>query len=792
LKRVAIATLAAWLLLVSASVAVVARTGLSTDLQAFLPGAPTPAQEVLVDQLRDGLVSRLILVAIEGDEPSALAELSQRVVARLADDPAFVYVDNGSGDRLPETRAFLLEHRYLLSPAVTEGHFTAEKLRSALETQLQLLGSSMGMLTASLLRSDPTGEFLAIVDRFDARSQPAVRNGVWFNAAGTRALLVAQTSAPGFDIDAQQTAVAHIVGAYDEAREVFGVTTAKLITVGPGVFAVQIRDAIKTDAIRVTTAAALAIAALLLFIMRSLRALALILVPVSSGALAGIAAVALWFGDVHGITIGFGATLIGESVDYAIYLLAGATRGQRPETTLTRIWPTLRLGVLTSVVGTSALLFSGFPGLAQLALFSVCGLVVALAVTRWVVPLLMPKNFSVEWFQRWEAVLGRLVQRLPTVSTPLLAIVVVCAAWLIYEGGTPWNDDFESLSPVPRAAKELDREIRKELGAPDVRQLIVVRGVDQESTLQIAEAVGRVLDKNVSAEVFSGYDSPAIYLPSEKTQQGRRGAIPDERVLRANLSKAMSGLPFKSGVFEDFILQVEDARTAPLLSRRDLAATPFAVRVDSLLVQQRGGWYAMLPLLEVSKPTALTAALAGFDPQQVMLLDLKAETNALYRGYRVQILTFAVIGVIAIVMLLLAALRSVRRCLAVVMPVFAAVIVSVAILVAAGTELNMFHLVAMLLVIGVGTNYTLFFDRAVQAESHRGRIYVSLLTCNLSTVLGFGVIALASTPILSAIGTTVAIGAALSLLFGAAFARRYAAADKPSAPAAQSAPDDQR
>jgi predicted exporter len=133
-----------------------------------------------------------------------------------------------------------------------------------------------------------------------------------------------------------------------------------------------------------------------------------------------------------------------------------------------------------------------------------------------------------------------------------------------------------------------------------------------------------------------------------------------------------------------------------------------------------------------------------------------------------------------------------RRALAVVMPVVAAIIVSVAILTATGAALNMFHLVAMLLVIGVGTNYTLFFDRAVQHESHSGRIYVSLLTCNLSTVMGFGVIALASTPILAAIGSTVAIGAALSLLFGAVFMHRYVPDGAASAPDPESAPENQR
>ena len=776
MNRIAAAILAGWMIFVGTCVWVVARSGFSTDLQAFLPAAPTPTQQVLVDQLRDGLVSRLILVGIEGDEQPVLAALSREVAARLADDPAFVYLNNGGEDGLDADAAFLMEHRYLLSTAVTQEHFNETNLRRALQAQLDLLASSMGALTGRLLSSDPTGEFLSIIERYESRNRPQTIEGVWFNATGNRALLIAQTGSPGFDIDAQQAAVMRIGAAFDAAAAGLGETDAFLVTVGPGVFAAQIRHAIKDDAIRVTSLAALAIAGLLLFVMRSLRALALILVPVATGALAGIAAVALAFGVVHGITVGFGATLIGESVDYAIHLLVGSVRGQRPEATLARIWPTLRLGVLTSIAGSAALLFSGFPGLAQLGLFSISGLVVALLVTRWVVPLLLPRDFSVDVTARWGTVLNGVVRRLHIARLPALVLVMICAVWLLSKGGASWNDNLESLSPVSSAAKALDREIRADLGAPDVRNLIVVRGVDQEATLQTSEAVGRVLDSLVATEVLSGYESPALYLPSQAAQRARQEAIPEEPVLRANLARAAQGLPFKQGIFESFIQQARSAKRAQPLTRRDLASTALAAQVDNLLLSRRGVWYAMLPLLNVMQPDKLAAALSRFDPQQVLLLDLKVETDALYQGYRVQILTYALIGAIGIVMLLLAALRSVRRCVAVVMPVVAALIVSIAVLVAVGTELTMFHLVAMLLVIGVGTNYTLFFDRAIVQESQSGRIYVSLVTCNLSTVLGFGLIGLASTPVLTAIGTTVSIGAALSLLFGAIFMLRVPSA----------------
>lgn len=772
MRRAPLAALVVWLALVGACVAVVARAGFSTDLQAFLPAAPTPAQQVLVDQLRDGVVSRLMLIAIEGPDEALLAELSHDVVDALAGDTAFVYVHNGSEDRIEQDGAFLMAHRYLLSPGVHEDRFSVEGLRQALHTQLGLLSSSMGALAGRLIARDPTGEFLGMVEKFEARVRPDTRRGVWFNTAGNRALLIAQTQSPGFDIDGQQAALARVQAVFAEARERSG-ADVRLIAVGPGVFAAQVRDAIKADAIRVTTAATVAIFGLLLFVLRSLRALGLILVPVATGALAGIAAVSLGFGQVHGITIGFGATLIGESVDYAIHLLvarSASAGGESPATDrLAGIWPTLRLGVMTSVVGSAALLFSGFPGLAQLGLFSIVGLVVALAVTRWVVPVLVPENFGVKRLDSLGPMLVFMAQRARAARVPALLLVAICAAWLVIEGGAVWNDRFESLSPISEHDKALDREIRAELGAPDVRNLIVVHGIDEEATLQIAESVGNALDAVVARGSLAGYDSPARYLPSEAVQRARQQSIPDEARLRQNLAQAVSGMPFKTGVFESFIREVQQAKQAPLLTRAQLASTGLATQVDALLVERRGAWYAILPLQQVAQPSEVAAALSRFDPRQVMLVDLKVETDALYQGYRTQIVTFSVIGAAAIVVLLIAAMRSLRRSLAVVLPIGAALVVTLAVLTAAGVQLTMFHVVAMLLVVGVGSNYTLFFDQALQRQVQAENTYVALAACNLSTVLGFGLIGLAATPVLAAIGTTVAIGAALSLLFGAVF-----------------------
>ena len=754
-----------WLGFVIACAIIVARSQYGADLAAFLPSSPSPTQRFLVDELREGVVSRLVLVGIEGGEQGKLAALSQSLAARLEKDERFVYVANGAQDSLRADGEFLLRNRYLLSPAVNAERFTADGIRRGLEQQLDLLTSPTSMLVGNLLPRDPTGEMLQMIDRLQGQGGPDKREGVWFSADGGRALLVAQTRAAGFDIDAQEQAVARIRAAFQDALVEQKEQSARMVVTGPGVFAVESRAGIQRDAMRLSILGTLLVSTILLFVYRSVRVLALTLVPVVSGALSGIAVVSLAFGSVHGVTLGFGATLIGEAVDYAIYLFTNTAPGSTPKTTLQRIWPTLRLGMLTSVCGFGAMLFSGFPGLSQLGLFSIAGLIVAVSVTRWVLPELVPAGYHVKTAASLGPALMRVLGHAQRLRIPLVLLVIAATTWLAIRGESVWDDELSSLSPVPLPLQRLDQQMRADLGAPDVGPLVVVRGDSEQAVLERAEQVGATLAGLQAGGVLAGFDSPAFYLPSATAQRTRQQAIPDAATLKRNLADAAAGLPFRRGTFAHFVEDAQEAKRRAPLTAQDLAGTGLGLKLQALLAQRPGGWYAMLPLRKVSDMHALVAGLAKHDGSRVALLDMKRELDGLYRGYRLRALGFAVLGVVAIVVLLMLTLRSLRRSWDVIAPLAAAVLVTAGILLATGARLNIFHLVALLLVVGVGSNYTLFFERGNPGSADPQRTATSVLFCNLSTVIGFGVLGFASTPVLSAIGTTVAIGAFLSLLF---------------------------
>ncbi|BAN36562.1 hypothetical protein SCD_n02762 [Sulfuricella denitrificans skB26] len=767
-----------WLAFILACGIVISRSQFTTDLSAFFPRSPTPEQQLLLEQIRDGLASRLILVGIAGADAPTRARLSKQIAQRLRADPDFVSVNNGEPVSAERDRAFLFNNRYLLSPAVTPARFSVDGLHAALSDSIDLLASPAGLLVKSLLPRDPSGEMVQLLGQLNSGNRPRMDDGAWASRDGARALMLMQTRASGSDIDAQQRAMAAIQLAFDTAA---GATpAAKLVMTGPGVFSVTSRDAIKSQVSRLSLISVALIATLLLLVYRSFTALALGFLPVISGALAGVAAVSLGFGTVHGITLGFGTALIGEAVDYSIYLFVqsdqggSGERGSDQQNWIKRFWPTIRLGVLTSIFGFASLLLSGFPGLAQLGLYSIAGLIAAATVTRFVLPHLLPTKFYVHDVSAIGLALSRLVLRAAALRWLAAFLLLVACAILVQHRAGLWDDKISSLSPVSQADVALDASLRADMGASDVRYLVMASGASREAVLQSAEQVSALLQTQVDQGELGGFESPSRYLPSTATQRARQASLPTPAELETRLAQAVQGLPVRAPLFAPFLADVAAARNQPLLQATDLEQTSMAMAVDALLIQQKTHWSAILPLTAPDgadiNASRIRAVLSATGLPNVLFVDMKAEADRLYSGYLHEAILLSLGGLFAIIGLLLWIFRSPLHVVRLIAPLAAAVVTVTAGLAVFGQQLIILHLVGLLLVVAVGSNYALFFDRADCLVSPR--TLASMLFANLTTVAGFGLLAFSNVSILQAMGVTVAPGVILALIYSAIFAKQ--------------------
>ncbi len=794
-RRVSVAI---WLLLLAGAAWIIAHARFTADLSAFLPTRATAAQQALVDELREGVASRLILIDIDGGDGPQRAHVSEQLAESLRASASFSSANNGRVASSAADQKFVFDHRYLLSERVSPGRFTVEGLHAAISDSIDSLAMPTGFLQKDLLLADPTGETLQVLEQLTPDSGPRYSNGVWVSADGSEALLVAQTRASGGDTNGQELAVgaiesefARLSASSRSAVTPLGPPALRLRMSGPGVFAVRARATIIHESIRLSVISCVLIATLLLLVYRSLRTLVLGLLPVVSGALAGAAAVALGFGVIHGVTLGFGVTLIGESVDYSVYLLIQARRGANgnaADAWIAGFWPTVRLGLLTSVCGFASLLPSAFPGLAQLGLYSMAGLVAAAAVTRYVLPSLLPENWTARPLDGLGRRFARAIESLQHYRQLLWLVPVAAVAIVAVHRNALWNRDIAALSPVSASEQQFDTRLRSSLGAPDVRDLIIVSASDVESALQASEAVGAHLASLVESGDLGGFETPARYLPSLEMQRQRRAALPTAEVLQTRLGAALVGLPLRAARLSPFIAAIEQARTTPLLDRAALTRSSLASGADALLAQRGNRVVALLPLRApgsgvhaFSIDAAQVKAALGSAPAgvSVTVLDLKQESDTLYASYQSEAIHLSLLGLALIVVLLLVALRSVSRVARVIAPLSLAVLVVCAALVAAHQALTILHLIGLLLIVAVGSNYALFFDQrfAPGPAAQRNTMLASLLIANVATVMGFGVLATSTVPVLSALGMTVAPGAFAALLFASLMAR----AGKPEA-----------
>jgi predicted exporter len=539
---------------------------------------------------------------------------------------------------------------------------------------------------------------------------------------------------------------------------------------GPGVFARDAASAIRGDVHRISVVSTVLVVMLLWWRFRSPLVIAAIAVPVVLSIAAASLAMQAVFGTVHGVALGFGITMLGVSIDYPVLMIGHRKSGEAAAATRARIGRAFILAVITATLGLSGMVFSGFPGLSQLGVFSAVGLATAAVATWFLLPRLIVAaelapvaSGSPAWLRRIERLRRwRLLGLLP---------VALSVLWLSARGGPDWEDDLASLSPIPAASRALDAALRADLGAPEVGRLLMVRGADPEAVLQRQEQLMPALDKLQREGLITGADLAARLLPSAATQLARRAALPTANDLAARLEAARAGLPFRATAFDAFQEAVRVSRTLAPLVPADLAGTPFAARLAPLLLEREGAWLGPIALHSVGEPGRLAAALADgrILNRDVVYIDMRSELGEVLSGYTARAWQWLGWSGLLVLITLAVGLRSATSVIRVLGALAAGMVVTVAALTLLQARLSLIHLVAFQLVAGVGLDYALFFARRQLDTEESARTLRTLVTCIAMTLLTFGLLALCQTPLLHDIGVTVGLGATLVMLFAFLF-----------------------
>ena len=718
------------------------RLQISFDISAFFPQETEMAHEILLEQFRNGPGSRILVVGLNGVDAEQLTDLSDQMRSELGESPLFSNVINGELSEDVDAPPEPVASYYFLMRDI---EFTKTALRSAVDARLQDLALGGGSAMLGLFARDP---YLVTLDILDRLAPASMAGEMWFAEDGSAVLLV-ETRANAVDIAGQGEALQKISDVFASLSNDSQIT---LEITGAGAFGVELQKTIRAEAQKRSVLASIALILVLFFFYRRPRYVLLASLPIAMGFLLGLAAVSLLFDSVHGITLAFGFTLMGVAIDYPLHLFSHA-EGGASKVAIRRIWPTMRLGALSTAVAYVALAFSGSDGLAQLGVFTAVGIVVAVLVTRSWLPDLLGKGDAPESRGATTSAAG--LRQWPAV---LVLIVATAAAGMVATNGI-WDDRLTSLSPVPPERLSRDNVLRSAAATPDMRYQIVLFDRDLHTLLSRSERLDQHLQSAVADGILDGWQSVTQVVASPETQARRLAAIPDDAELRARLDEVLKESPFRPDAFEAFVATAVSSRELGSLSPDLVRGTPLGSWLDSHLIQVGDHWVAMV---SVSNPSAeaLSERIAEWG-DGIILMDLKSSSASLMKDYRSGAVTTVSLAAILILGMLWYQRRQILQVIWVTLTVASVLAATIAAVVFVHGQLTVIHLVALLLVMGLGLDYALFLSRTETAIERRATDK-AVMAFAVSTTLAFVLLAGSSIPVLKFLGLTVAMGSAFS------------------------------
>jgi len=571
-------------------------------------------------------------------------------------------------------------------------------------------------------------------------------------------VLFLHSHANGFDSRAQAPLLAAITRAF-EAVKAQAAAPITLDESGVARFAVRAEQTISHDLEQVSTLSTLGLFLLMFALFRSPRLLLLAALPLGAGMLAGLAVCLGLYGRVHGITLAFGASLLGVALDYVEHLYchhAVAPHPDGPAATLRSIRPALLTGALTTLVGFLALGGSGFRGLEEVALFSSVGLLGALVSTFTMLPALLPRTVRpVPLRERLVDALGRGFTRLAQARNTLW--LLPGAAVAISALGLPrlhMSHD-ATMGQLDAGLVAEDERVRTRVARYEQMRFVLALGDDDERALVHNDRLHAALSDATAAGEIAGYRNVGAFLPSAEAQRGVaeavRGSLGDGKRLVSIFAQA----DFRPEAFGPFERALAEPQPAPLTFDA-LAHSPLSGLVSSFRIPLERGTAFITFLERVQKPVEFAARIAALPG--VRFVDQQAELARSHALYQERTLHLVLGGVLGVFLLLLARYRDASRTLAAFLPSVLAASVTLAALGLAGRPLDLVGLSALLMVISMGVDYGVFLVDASHSDDERRIALLSVFLAATTTVIGFGLLALSRHPMLSMIGVTATVG----------------------------------
>lgn len=735
--------------------------GIDTDIMSLLPhDKRDPVAESALDHMATAGEKRVLILvgAATATQAQAAGDAYANQLAKLPLKITY-QVD---GQQMGQWRDFFSQHRLQL---LTTEQLAATKNQTPAQWQQQALQSLSSPTPAVGLswRDDPFGLFNQWLLEQAGSQKVRVNEGrLWLSAEGQEwAVIMLSLNESPLSLSNQSIIMPGLQQAHAAALKV--APDAHIIEAGVLQFAAAASNQAQSEMSIIGTGSMLGVIILVFVTFRRFRPLLLAVTPIIIGTLAAISITLLVYGHIHAITLVFGASLVGVAEDYGIhYLCMGYEEKDRftPFQRMRHLFGGLFLAMLTTVIAYAALAFTPFPGLRQMAFFAFSGLVAAWLTSLFWLPFLArplpPLSGPGLWAANSRPFWANLLRgRIGKVFSVLILLILIIGLSRLSV-----KDDLRALQNAPATVLQQQLAASRLLDLPGPAQFYIVRGPSVESVLQREEALLLELQKLRTDKVISGYQAISTQVPS----------LAKQAVVQSQLQKlyqqTLPALAEQVGADKNWEQRLQ--QTGPFLTINAWLASPVSEASRHLWLGNIQGEFASVVALRGVQGQKALAPLSQVQLPGVRWVDKPAQISSLMAHYRNMMAL--VIAVSFVLVYLVLHSRYGRRAWRGLAPTLLATALTLAILGLCGIPVQLFTILGLFLVLGMGVDYGIFMLEHPDATDGPAWLAVSLGA--ITTILSFGLLAFSQTPALRSFGLATLIGIGASWLLAPAFQPR--------------------
>jgi len=741
-----------WLLTVVITVvlAVQSKPTFDSSIMSLLPESEQkPIVKQAIEQMSDRFSKRLILL-LSGDNEEEVRSEVHLLAGKLAALPAIEKIDwHVDSQQFEQAQKALYPYRFSLLDDNSRNLLSLGHYQQLQDSALSYLYNPVSVGKVSLL-DDP----------FSLYSQYNLSRKSDINIKVSNSLLkVTKASLPTYMImltladnpfspNVQQTVLGEITAQKASLKQAGIALRMSGMLLHAEAGASQAKHEIST----IGLGSLIGIIIVMFWVFRQWQPLILMMFPVVVGCMTAASVCVLVFGQVHLITFAFGAGLVGVSIDYALHFIC-ERQVASSEKVIRKIVLGLLLGLFSSVAAYAVQAFTPFPGLQQMAVFSVVGLCASWLTVVLCFPLMVQKESKYAFSAM--AKLDALRAVFPRIEgRPVLIILIVIMTIISIQTilNSPNHDDIRLLQTSPPELIQQDQNVQKLLGGSSSSQFLLINESSLEACLQKEEQIVSVLENLTTKGQLLGYQALSQQLPSLKKQAENRELV--NQLYQHQLDSFYTKLGLSDDKLTAARLALKQAEGHYLAPDVWLQQRESEAWQDLIVTSGDGSSHSTIIRFKGSVSDEAKQALVTLSNNDsgITYVDQVQNISDVISTYRTEVTYWILIAYLGVFLVLL--LRYKTQVWRVVLPPLVASLFTLALLVQLESGLTLFHLMALLLVLGIGLDMGIFLTEA-ESSSHTW-LAVSLST--YTSLLAFGLLALSNTPVLHQYGLTVLIG----------------------------------